>query len=288
MTRTRTRAKLFPLEESAYISQHVREHGLRQFPRKSILLAGMVRSEQSRQVSGKLVANSVTKPERRKTLDFAAIFQQPQVNTHRNAPKGENRARPQNFKLALEIRTAVRKLRGQRLVRGRRAANSSNDIGIFQREPVAAMRRSRLVRESSAKQRVKQEISRAIARKHPPGAVPSMRRGRESKDQQLRVRVAESRHRFAPVFTVPERQPLFTRHSFAVFHQPRTLPASDDFFVQHPKRAHQFSLEENYHETDVLPKSSMYMSELAQRKAIQLFGSFLVRHREKIQRRHIQ
>jgi hypothetical protein len=115
-----------------------------------------------------------------------------------------------------------------------------------------------------------------------------MRRGRQSEDQQFRLMVAESRHRFAPVLAFPERQPLFKRHSFAVFHQPRTLPAPDDFFVQLSKPVHQIPLKENYHETEVPPESSICMSEYGRRKAVRVFKSILVRCCGRFHGRHNQ
>jgi hypothetical protein len=288
MMRVRTRSSSSPREEPAYIPQNFREHRLRQFPRKSILLARMVRGEQSRQAPGELVTNSMTKPESCKTLDLATLFEQPQINAHRNTPKCKKRPRPQNFKIALKVRTAIQKLGTQRLIRRRRATNSRNDVSILQCETVVALRRCRLVRESRAVQRLKQKISRAIPGKHASGAISAMRCGRKTQNQQFCVRVAESRHRFSPVFAAPKREPLFTRHSFAVFHQPRTLPAPDNFLVQHSKPVHRFSPLENYHETDGPPDSSISVSESGPRKGIQVLGPFLVRHSEEIKGRAIQ
>ena len=280
--------KLVPLEKPANVSQHARKHSSCQFPRKSVLLAWMVRREQSRQIPGKLVTRSVAKLESCETFDRAPLFEQSKVNAHRNASESENGPRPQDFELALKMGPAVRKLGGQRFVRRRSTANRRRDVRILELEAIALLGRGWLVREPDAIQRVKQEVARAISRKHAPGAIAAMRRRRESEDKQFRARVAESWHRLAPVFAIPKRQPLLARYPLAVLGQPGTLPAANDLFVQLPKPVHALSLAENYHETDVPPESSICVSEPGLRKAIQFSGSFRVKRCERFRGHLIQ
>src|SRR3989440_488614 len=62
-----------------------------------------------------------------------------------------------------------------------------------------------------------------------------MSRRRKAEYQQLRARVSKSRNWFSPVRPFAIRAPFLSRHSFAVFHEPRALAASDNLFVQHAK-----------------------------------------------------
>src|SRR6266851_9963899 len=92
-----------------------------------------------------------------------------------------------------------------------------------------------MIRKARFVQRRIQKIARAVTREHSSRAIPPMRRRCKSQDQQLRLRVAESRDRLAPVSPLAIRAPLFSRHFFAVAHQTRTLRASHNFLIQDTK-----------------------------------------------------
>src|ERR1700686_5384165 len=85
-------------------------------------------------------------------------------------------------------------------------------------------------------QRRIKKIARAVTREHPPRAIRSVSCRRKSQNQELRVSVSESRHRSSPVRPHTIRAALFTRHFLAVAHQPRTLPASHNFFIHDAKQ----------------------------------------------------
>jgi len=55
-----------------------------------------------------------------------------------------------------------------------------------------------------------------------------MRGGSESDNENRGLRVAESRHRPAPILPVAIRPPLVARHVFAITHQPRAQAALRD------------------------------------------------------------
>ena len=103
------------------------------------------------------------------------------------------------------------------------------------------MRGERLICESRAVKRLVQKIAGTIAGKHSPGAIGSMCRRRETEDQKLRVRVAESWNGLTPIFPLEKCAPLFAGHFLAVPHQARTLPAAYDFAVQALERFQFFS-----------------------------------------------
>ncbi len=222
----------FPLKKFPHIPQHLPHHPRRQFPRKSILLAGMIRRKKPRASARQLITRPMPERKRRKSGNLPAILQQPEIRPHRNIPEYQHRSRPKYLKLPLEIRATIRRLRRQRLIRRRRAANRCSDVCIFQRKSVASLSRRRLIRKSRPVKRRVQKISRPVAGKNSSCPVATMRRRSKSQNQQLRLRISKSRHRLAPVLAPAKRQSLFPRHPLAVFHQPRTLPAPNDLLVQ--------------------------------------------------------
>jgi hypothetical protein len=168
-----------PRQKLAYVAQDLEQHRIRQLSSKSILLARMIRRKQTRQTSRQLVASPVPKRKRSQRRNKPALFQQSQISPHRNATQHQHRARPQNLDLALQKVPAIRKLRRQGLVGGRRAAQSRGHISILQRQSVSAILRSGLIRKSRAIQRLVQKIARPIAGEHASRAIRSMRRGRK-------------------------------------------------------------------------------------------------------------
>lgn len=69
-----------------------------------------------------------------------------------------------------------------------------------------------------------------------------MRRGREPHHEETRFPIPERRDRPAPVVLARETLRLRRRHGLAVAHEPRTVPADDDFLLDSRKRLHSTSL----------------------------------------------
>jgi len=192
----------------------------------------MIRSEQAGQIVRQSVSRAVTKWKCRETLNLASLFKHAEIRPHGDTPQRKNHPRADQSKFRLKIRPAVRKFRRKWLVRRRSAAHCRRDVRIRQLEPVVPPRRARLIRKARAAKRLVQKIPRAISREDASRSVAAMRRGRKPQDQQLRARIAKSRNRFAPIFPIAKRPPLFAPNFFAIFHQPRTLPALNDLLVQ--------------------------------------------------------
>jgi hypothetical protein len=229
------------LEVPADSPQHRDEHRLGQFSCERILLARMVRREKPRQFTGQLVARSVREGKSRKALNFAAVLQQPEIRSHRNAPQHEHGARPQNFQLSFEIRAAILKLRRQRLIGRWRATHRRRDVGAVQSQPVAGLRRCRLVRESRSIKRPIKKVSGAIPGENSARAIPAVCRGRQTQNQKPRVRIAESGNRLAPVFALAKCAPFLSRYFLAEPHQPRAFSTRDNFLIQRFERIHSSS-----------------------------------------------
>src|SRR5271168_218586 len=90
----------------------------------------------------------------------------------------------------------------------------------------------RLVREPGFVEPRIEEVAGAISRENSSGTIAAVRCGRETQDQQLRLRIAEAGNGAPPVVFVAESAPFFPRCFFAVRHQTRTLAAGDDLLVQ--------------------------------------------------------
>jgi len=228
----------FPPQKSPNILEHPRQHLLRQFPRKRILLARMVRRKKPRQISRQSIGRSMTKRKFRQAPNLPALLQQSQVRPHRNAPQRQNRPRTNQFQLSLEVRPAIRELRRQRLIRGRCAPHRRRNIRILQSKPVIPVRGRRLIRKPRAKKRLVKKISRPVPSEYAPRPIPAMRRRRKPQDQQPRTRIAEARHRLAPILALAKRPPFFPRDFLAIAHQPRTLPTAHNLLVQLFKLVH--------------------------------------------------
>ena len=144
----------------------------------------------------------------------------------------------QQRQLALEERPAAIALVDRRLVGRRRASHGGRDVGPVQLQPVVAVRARRLVGEAGAVHRPEQPVARAIAGEHAPGPVAAVGRRREADDEDLRGRVAEARHRAAPVVLVGVGRPLLGRHLLPPGHQPRAGPARHDLGGDGCERIH--------------------------------------------------
>ena len=131
--------------------------------------------------------------------------------------------------LAGEERRAVVALRRQRLVRRRRAADGGGDVRADRaRSPSSAARDRRLVREPDRVHRREQEVARRVAGEHPPGPVAAVRGRRQPDEQDPRVRIAEPRHRPAPVRLVAEARHLLAGDLLPPRDEPRAATARDD------------------------------------------------------------
>jgi hypothetical protein len=105
---------------------------------------------------------------------------------------------------------------------------------------IQAPRRARpspACREVGWVQSGEQEVARAVAGEHAPGAVRAVRRGRQAEDQDPGGGIAEARDRAPPVLLAGERRPLLARDALAPLDQPRARAAADDLRLEGLKRA---------------------------------------------------
>src|SRR4051812_8702271 len=76
------------------------------------------------------------------------------------------------------------------------------------------------------------EEARAIACEWTPCAVRAVSARSESKNENLRIRIAKSRHRLRPIFLVFVGAPLFSADLLAILDKPRAQRACGDLVVE--------------------------------------------------------
>src|SRR5262245_63634752 len=98
------------------------------------------------------------------------------------------------------------------------------------------MDRGRLVGKPGGVQRLVQPVTAAVAGEDTAGAVAAVRGRRQADDQEPRPRVAEARHRPAPVFPVAVAFDLLACHLLTVSHEPGAEGATGDLVLKLDKR----------------------------------------------------
>jgi hypothetical protein len=107
--------------------------------------------------------------------------------------------------LGVEMIETACDLTGRRFVARRGAAYGRRDVRILQPQPIGRVMRRRDVREARPVERRHQEIAGStdtITGKDAARAVRSVRRRRETDEQQTRRRISKARHRTSPVLLV--------------------------------------------------------------------------------------
>ena len=158
--------------------------------------------------------------------------------SHANAPSATiTRTRSSSRELAHEVRQAGVALLRRRLVRRRRAPAPRRRT----RSRAASRRRGRPMSAGSRSPPRCSDANRKSPERSPvkiaAGAIAAVRRRREPDDQHPRRRIAEARHRPAPVRPVGEARDLLSRDLLAPRDQPRARAARDDLGLDPAERA---------------------------------------------------
>ena len=94
------------------------------------------------------------------------------------------------------------------------------------------MNRRRLIGEARFVKRSKKPIAAPISGEDATGSISPVSRGREPYHKQPRSRIAEARHRLAPILLIGEAANPFARDSLAPVDQARAKPARYNFVLQ--------------------------------------------------------
>ena len=126
-----------------------------------------------------------------------------------------------------EIGPAIVELLPRRLVVGRRASRRGADQAAFELQAVARPKRGGLGGEAEAVERLVEPVSARVAGEHAARAVAAVRRRGQADHEQAGARVAEDRHRAAPVRLVEEGAALHAGDLGAVGAETRAALAGD-------------------------------------------------------------
>ncbi len=125
---------------------------------------------------------------------------------------------------------------GERFVLRRSTAESGNDVAIAQPEPVGTVHGLRLKCKSCFMKGPEQPVPAFVTGEHPPGPVPSVRGWCKADEQDPGMRIPKARERFPPVRVFGKPAHFRPRRFLPPLHQPGTLPAPDEMFVQGTER----------------------------------------------------
>ena len=151
----------------------------------------------------------------------------------RDVAQGEHRARAAANQVRLRDKANNCGFPWRRFIVRRSATRDRADVGVNESKTIFARDGCGLVRKSGAIKLFVKKIAGAIAGEHAPGAIRAVRRGSEADDQELRVRIAESRDRPAPILLIAIRAALGACDFFAVANQARTFAALNDLSVEY-------------------------------------------------------
>ena len=208
------------------------KHLFGQLARLGILIGGMVGSQQNAAI-GQGVFGAV--PEFKLTLasDLFSTQQIIQVGLESDSPQGDNHAQmSQSFQFALQERSAVGQLLGQRLVVRRRAAGSGGYIESGQRKSVVPAGRRCLIREAGFKQHRVHELARSVPRERPSGAIRAVCARSQSENEHAGVGIAKAGNGLAPILMFAVCAALLASNALPVFDKAWTSRAGDDLGVQ--------------------------------------------------------
>jgi hypothetical protein len=96
----------------------------------------------------------------------------------------------------------------------------------------------RLVGESGLPQRAIEELAGAVAGKRTAGAIRAVSAGRKANNEKARGRIAETRHRPAPVFLPAIGASLHTTDLFTMRNQTRTSRTTYYFGMENAQSGH--------------------------------------------------
>src|SRR5436190_11641307 len=210
--------------------EHLIHHARGQLAGVRVLAARMVAANERLPIRDPM---DDTMCERRlRTLMDAAMCQQPYVRVETDCPEADHHAHPpQRGRLVVEMRQAVGDLFGCRLVAGWRATYRRSDECVAELEAIAGMTRRREIRESGTMESRHQEVAGAadaITREHAAGPVRPVRGRREADEEQMRIRIPETRNRPGPIGFVRECAALLTPDLQAVRAEAYAAVAPDD------------------------------------------------------------
>src|SRR5262245_49267599 len=169
------------------------KHRLRQFSGERVLLAGMVRANQSHTI-GQNNRRAVAKARSRFGNRSVIFLIRRKKRVESDLSQSDDHANGlEQFELLNEVRPTARKFNCARFVIWRRAPDSSSNVTIRKPQTVISINGVRLIGESSKVQRAVKPVTAPIACEYSAGSIAAVRRRCQSDNQKTRIRVPETR-----------------------------------------------------------------------------------------------
>lgn len=204
------------------------EHRFGEPAGEGVLLAGVVGREQPGQTLSEFIETVVPKFHFRQ-FDILELNHPPDAVKSDPSQGDEPLQVGQQVHLRFHPWQAVLDLNYFWAVLGGDAPADSGDESLVQLETVTGLVSRGLVGELCPVKRRIKEVAAGIPGEHPPGAVGTMRAGRQPDDHDLRIRIAKPWHGFAPVGFVLIGFALGPGDFFPPSDQSRAFPTGDDF-----------------------------------------------------------
>ncbi len=196
------------------------KHGPSKFARKSVLLAGMIRSQKS-DAPGEGSPNVVAKPGSGHWDGVSQVSAGLEVVIEGDFPQGDNHLNSlEQAQLLQQKRTAGLKFLRRWFVPGRSTAHDCGNVAILQRESISPVGRMGLIGKIKPVQSFIEPIATSVTGKYSPGAIAAVGGWRESQHQEAGSWIPEARDRPAPIFPLLELSALCPRNGLSMGHKP--------------------------------------------------------------------
>ena len=219
-------------QNSRGLPKYVVEHRFRELPRKGILLAWMITSEEG-QLLVQPIGDAVAKLGSRPQSGPAQIFHTVKDTVESGFSQSHDYAEVfQEEEFAEHVGAAVPDLPRQQFVLRGCAVAYRGDVGIVKPQPIRAVGGDGLVGEPRPVQGTVEPVSAFVTRENPPSPVSAVCRRSESHDEEPCSEISEGGNRLAPVLLVPISPGFLFRNRFPPSHQPLACSARDKFRLE--------------------------------------------------------
>jgi len=198
------------------------------------LLAGVVGGDQEGLTGRGAVYEIVAEDEGGTTGDDALGLEDVEVDVEGDLTEGDDDFEVgEEFKLALEVRTAVAEFLGSGFVAGRGAVGGGGDVKVVELEAVFAGDGDGLGGEASLVKDAVEDIAGAVAREHAAGAVGAVGSGGQAEDKDAGVGIAEGGNGASPVGLVAVGAALEFRNFRSVRAEAGAAATVYDFLLEY-------------------------------------------------------
>jgi len=142
----------------------------------------------------------------------------------------------QQSPFSIEERCAGESLGRQRIIPWRGAADGGADVTVPQREAIIPSGAAGLAGEARAMESGEEKIAAAVAGEDAAGAVGAMGAGCKADDPEGRIRIAEARDGFTPIFESGVGAALLAGDVFTIGSQTRAAGAGSDEVAEFRER----------------------------------------------------